>query len=195
MVAIAALIAAVALVAVPGSVGSRAPSEEPPVNLALFQAIEIAPSGAGPVTMTPILDAIHGSDGRLVDSSVLLEPPVAPPTQGRPVLDQPAAPLGVVVIPVWRYAPSVSFYGPGFYGHGTACGYAYTTSLMGVANRVLPCGTMVTFRNPANGRTITVPVVDRGPYVSGRAWDLTGAACTALGHCYTGGLYWKLSGG
>jgi rare lipoprotein A len=85
----------------------------------------------------------------------------------------------------------VSFYGPGFYGRRTACGHAYTTSIMGVAHRTLPCGTMVRFRNPANGRTITVPVIDRGPYVAGRQWDLSGGACRALGHCYTGPIYWR----
>jgi rare lipoprotein A len=95
------------------------------------------------------------------------------------------------VIPVWRYDPNVSFYGPGFYGRRTACGHAYTTSIMGVAHRTLPCGTMVRFRNPANGRVVTVPVIDRGPYVAGRQWDLSGAACRALGHCYTGPIYWR----
>jgi hypothetical protein len=92
----------------------------------------------------------------------------------------------------WHADYNVSFYGPGFYGHRTACGLKLTTTLIGVANRTLPCGTMVTFRNPANGRTVTAPVVDRGPYVSGRYWDLTGGLCTALGMCHTGTLQWHL---
>jgi rare lipoprotein A len=62
---------------------------------------------------------------------------------------------------------------------------------MGVAHRTLPCGTLITFRNPTNGRTFTVPVVDRGPYVSGRQWDLTGGLCIALDHCWTGSIEWK----
>lgn len=32
-----------------------------------------------------------------------------------------------------------------------------------------------------NGRQVTVPVIDRGPYVGGREWDLTGATARALG--------------
>ena len=104
-------------------------------------------------------------------------------------IDQPES--AAKVVPIWHYERSISFYGPGFYGHRTACGVAYTTDLMGVAHRSLPCGTLVTFRNPSNGLTITVPVVDRGPYVSGRNWDLTGAACIALHHCWTGAIYWK----
>jgi rare lipoprotein A (peptidoglycan hydrolase) len=67
-----------------------------------------------------------------------------------------------------------------------------TRGLIGVAHKTLPCGTRVTFRNPDNGRTVTALVVDRGPYVAGRQWDMTGGLCLALGHCYTGTILWKL---
>lgn len=87
---------------------------------------------------------------------------------------------------------NVSWYGPGFYGNRTACGYALTKGLKGVAHKSLPCGTQVTFRNPLNGRTFTVPVVDRGPYADGRQWDLTGGLCVALDHCYTGRIEYKI---
>ena len=85
---------------------------------------------------------------------------------------------------------NVSWYGPGFYGKRTACGYALTKTLLGVAHKTLPCGTKVTFS--WKGRTITVPVVDRGPYVSGRQWDLTGGLCVALRHCFTGPIYYRI---
>ena len=99
--------------------------------------------------------------------------------------------MGVVVLPTWHYDSNVSWYGPGFYGKRTACGHAYTEEIVGVAHRSLPCGTKVTFKNPANGKVITAPVIDRGPYVAGRQWDLSGGLCKALDHCYTGSLYWK----
>ena len=66
-----------------------------------------------------------------------------------------------------------SWYGPGFYGNRTACGRTFTSRLLGVAHRSLPCGYRVTLRY--RGRAITVPVVDRGPYVHGRDYDLTNA--------------------
>jgi rare lipoprotein A len=66
-----------------------------------------------------------------------------------------------------------------------------TKTLLGVANRTLPCGTLVSFKNLVNGKTITVAVVDRGPYVSGRQWDLTYAPCLAIDHCWTGSLFWR----
>jgi rare lipoprotein A len=61
-------------------------------------------------------------------------------------------------------------------GGNTACGYHVT---YGVANRTLPCGTKVTFSY--HGRTVTATVDDRGPYVSGREWDLNQNTASALG--------------
>lgn len=64
-------------------------------------------------------------------------------------------------------------------GGSLACGGLLTTSTMGVANKTLPCGTLVTLRY--DGRTVRVPVIDRGPYVAGREFDLTEATKNALG--------------
>ena len=94
------------------------------------------------------------------------------------------------IVEQWRVDPNISWYGPGFYGRRTACGLALTTSLIGVAHRTLPCGTRITFRY--RGRVVTAPVVDRGPYVPGRQWDMTGALCRALGHCFTGSIEYRI---
>jgi rare lipoprotein A (peptidoglycan hydrolase) len=72
-----------------------------------------------------------------------------------------------------------SMFGPGLFGRQTACGQSLTRSLVGVAHRSLPCGTRVTISY--QGRRITAPVVDRGPYHRGRKLDLTAAAATNLG--------------
>lgn len=72
-----------------------------------------------------------------------------------------------------------SWYGPGFYGNRTACGQTYSPEMVGVAHRTLPCGTLVTLSY--GGRSVTVPVIDRGPYVAGRALDLSNATRIALG--------------
>jgi hypothetical protein len=72
-----------------------------------------------------------------------------------------------------------TWYGPGFYGNTTACGQEMTPELMGVAHRTLPCGTQVTIYYA--GLTLTVPVVDRGPYHPEADWDLTAATARALG--------------
>jgi rare lipoprotein A (peptidoglycan hydrolase) len=72
-----------------------------------------------------------------------------------------------------------SYYGPGLYGNGVACGGTLTPDTLGVANKTLPCGTMVKIRY--HGHHITVPVIDRGPYVAGRDYDLTEATRNRLG--------------
>ena len=64
----------------------------------------------------------------------------------------------------WRNAPIVTWYGPGFYGNRTACGVRYTRTIVGVAHKTLPCGTLVRFR--WHGITAVAPVIDRGPYAS-----------------------------
>ena len=66
----------------------------------------------------------------------------------------------------------------GIYGGPLACGGTLGYSQLGVAHKTLPCGTKVTIRY--RGRQVTVPVIDRGPYVGGREWDLTGATARAL---------------
>ncbi len=87
----------------------------------------------------------------------------------------PDPPITGIVIASW--------YGPGFYGNRTACGQVYTPEIIGVAHRTLPCGTLVVIE--FRGRTMTVPVIDRGPYIAGRTLDLSNAtkiamACTDL---------------
>ncbi|TMG53933.1 MAG: hypothetical protein E6H89_04155 [Chloroflexi bacterium] len=72
-----------------------------------------------------------------------------------------------------------SYYGPGLYGNRTACGLTLTTTLQGVAHRTLPCGTLVHLRYGAN--EVTVPVVDRGPTILSREFDLTYATKITLG--------------
>ncbi len=71
-----------------------------------------------------------------------------------------------------------SWYGPGLYGNKTACGQTLRPETLGVAHRNLPCGTAVKF--VYHGRAVVTQVIDRGPYVKGRAWDLTAAVSEAL---------------
>jgi rare lipoprotein A len=72
-----------------------------------------------------------------------------------------------------------TLYGPGFWGHRTACGVTLRRRTVGVANRVLPCGTEVEVYY--KGSVMTVPVIDRGPYAHHANWDLTMATGRALG--------------
>lgn len=89
---------------------------------------------------------------------------------------------------VYRLAEA-SWYG----GEGSlACGGWLTSTTLGVANKTLPCGTKVIFMY--GNRAIEVPVIDRGPYIPGRVWDLTGATAEALHFPGLGPIKWRLAG-
>jgi len=85
-----------------------------------------------------------------------------------------------------------SWYGPGFYGRRTACGQTLTGGIKGVAHKTLPCGTSVVFRR--GDRTVTARVIDRGPYVGGRQWDLAPAIKRALGYSGDGPVWAAVDG-
>ena len=101
----------------------------------------------------------------------LVEPPPAPAP--------PVAVRGAAAAPSTQTTVKASWFGPGLWGNRTACGKTLTTGLAGVAHRTLACGSRVTLTY--RGATVTVPVVDRGPYVAGREFDLTYATRLALG--------------
>ncbi len=163
---------------------ARAPSAYVPLDAALFTPVGDLglPSADGPAA------AVSGPADPIVDGPF-------DDTALATVGPAPARPARIAQPPVgqasvgWR-TTEVSWYGPGFYGQRTACGEAMTQALVGVAHRSLPCGTLVTFR--WNGHTVRAPVVDRGPYVAGRLWDLTPGLCALLDHCYTGPITWRV---
>jgi hypothetical protein len=84
---------------------------------------------------------------------------------------------------IYRRA-AASWYGPGFYGRRLACGGRLQAGTLGVANKTLPCGTKVTLHY--HGRTVRVPVIDRGPYAGAREFDLTAATKAKLRFGSTG---------
>lgn len=77
-----------------------------------------------------------------------------------------------------------SWYGPGLYGNQLGCGGRLNPGTLGVAHKTLPCGARVTLRH--RGNVVRVRVIDRGPYVGGREFDLTAATKQALGFGSTG---------
>ena len=69
-------------------------------------------------------------------------------------------------------------------GRVGACGVRLRKPTIGLAHRTLPCGTRVEVTY--GGRTLTVPVIDRGPFVRGVSYDLTRAAADRLGFISAG---------
>ena len=79
---------------------------------------------------------------------------------------------------VYRHALA-SWYGPGLFGNKLGCGGRLQYGSIGVAHKTLPCGTKLTMRH--RGRVLRVRVIDRGPYVGAREYDLTAATARRLG--------------
>jgi hypothetical protein len=96
-----------------------------------------------------------------------------------PWTDEPKSGVQVSVASVFRD-----------YGLGLACGGLLGRTQLGVAHKTAPCGTLITFTY--NGRSLTVPVIDRGPFIAGREWDLTGFTADALGFPGLGRIAWAL---
>jgi rare lipoprotein A len=150
-----------------------------------------APPAAGTVSIerldelagwVPFASAAIAADGRFAGvwrpdrvGPVQLRAVAGAPTAGS-ADDDPSAPRLDVTV----YRPGIaSWYGSTSAGATTACGLPLERWTLGVAHRTLPCGTPVALYY--KGRTIVVPVIDRGPFLAGRSWDLTQAAHTALG--------------
>jgi rare lipoprotein A len=70
------------------------------------------------------------------------------------------------------------------YGYGggrTASGERMNPNAMTAAHRVRPFGSHVTVTSKSNGRSVTVRINDRGPFVKGRCIDLSTGAARVLG--------------
>jgi rare lipoprotein A len=66
-------------------------------------------------------------------------------------------------------------------GSRTASGARLNPGALTAAHRSLPFGSQVRVTNRSNGRSVTVTINDRGPFVRGRIIDVTPAAAHALG--------------
>lgn len=66
-------------------------------------------------------------------------------------------------------------------GHTTASGARYNPDGLTAAHRTLPFGTRVRVTHMGSGRTVNVTINDRGPFISGRAIDLSRGAARVIG--------------
>ncbi len=98
---------------------------------------------------------------------------------------QPAIPGAVGPYYVSRAAP----YAPTNAHQRTACGQAFTAKLQGIAHPTLPCGVKIyiLFR----GQAVLTEVVDRGPSVPGRDFDITKALADRIGLHGTQTIKWR----
>ena len=97
---------------------------------------------------------------------------------------RPTQPLGSAPIPAHPQTQQfgiASWYGPGFHGQPTASGEIYNQNALTAAHPTLPLGTRVEVTNLTNGKSVQVRITDRGPFIRGRAIDLSHGAARKLG--------------
>ena len=150
------LIAALALVALPGLAGSRAPRPVEPIPVSAFQSLSVPANDPRPALSIGPLDRAFVSEGVVTSADVFIEPGDAPDFAGpthRRVVDQPEPGSGTVQKP-----PKSTLTGAAtFYDHGTT------------AMR-LPRGTIVVICGA--GGCIERTVTDYGPQRQDRIVDL-----------------------
>jgi rare lipoprotein A len=73
-----------------------------------------------------------------------------------------------------------SWYGHPYHGRRAANGEVYDMNELTAAHRTLPLETVVEVLSKSNGKSVTVRVTDRGPFVEGRIIDLSLAAARRI---------------
>jgi rare lipoprotein A len=74
-----------------------------------------------------------------------------------------------------------SWYGVPYHGRQAADGEIYDMEMLVAAHRVMPFNTWLKITNLANNKSVSVRIIDRGPFVEGRIIDLSKAAARQIG--------------
>ena len=96
---------------------------------------------------------------------------ITPPKRSRPA-DNAA--------PIYAEEGNASWYGAPFHGRKASNGEIYDMNKLTAAHRTLPFDSMVRVTNLSNGKTTTVRITDRGPFVDNRIIDLSRAAAQEI---------------
>lgn len=144
------------------------PSLSRTTRVAIVATLAALPLGSALAETAPALHQIEVA-------AVETVPVVQPLPQAEPLPAQPA--------PATRAfgGGMASFYGAELHGRRTASGERFDMHDLTAAHRTLPFGTRVVVTNPANGRSVTVRINDRGPFHGNRVIDLSRAAASELG--------------
>lgn len=93
---------------------------------------------------------------------------------------------------IWSKDAVVSYYAEDFHGKKTSNGETYNMNALTCASKELPFDTKVKVTNLANGKSVTVRVNDRGPFVPDRELDMSKAAAIKLDMIKSGTAHVKI---
>jgi rare lipoprotein A len=131
-------------------------------------------AGRQPAPSPPATAPEGTVDSAKRDTSV---PPSSSPAPAHPKhakTPQAPAPVG------YTEEGNASWYGNPFHGRRASNGEVYDMYKLTAAHRTLPFETMVRVTNLNNGKTTTVRITDRGPFVDNRIIDLSQAAAREI---------------
>ncbi|MDG4794813.1 septal ring lytic transglycosylase RlpA family protein [Micromonospora sp. WMMD1082] len=129
-----------------------APTESPSASA--------TPSPTASATPSPTASRTAQAPSRSKERTASPTPkPTATKTTARPVVDTGSC--------------GASFY---WQGQMTANGETFNPEQLTAAHKTLPFNTKVRVTNPSNGKSVTVRINDRGPFIDGRCLDLSRAA-------------------
>ncbi|MFJ6196822.1 septal ring lytic transglycosylase RlpA family protein [Micromonospora sp. NPDC092111] len=181
---IAATAAVGVALAVGGTVGAvRLTSDETPaptiVDAVTPEATTDSPSPSP--SPSPTLAPSVSPSPTVTASPTVTRSQAASRSRPRTAAPKPSASTKKAVAPKRTVVDSGSC-GASFYDEGqlTANGETFDPDALTAAHKTLPFDTKVRVTNPANGRSVTVRINDRGPYIDGRCIDLSRAAFAAI---------------
>lgn len=105
------------------------------------------------------------------------------------VTAQTRSPSSSLPQPEGNYAALAGTIGSAAVGRRTACGEVIRADTEGVAHPTLPCGARIYV--VYHGKHVLTQVIDRGPYVPGREFDLTEALAARLGLQGVQTIHWS----
>lgn len=115
-----------------------------------------------------------------------------PVTEVTEVIDSVKPALNVT-FKFYKKKAHASYYAQKFHGKRTASGIRFDNNKYYAAHKKLPFGTKVKVTNEANGKSVIVEIIDRGPYSKVREIDLSKKAFMELvDNKNTGGVMVKL---
>jgi len=162
------------------SAAPTAPAENAPVPSAVARAapsIPVAVATESPLTTASIALTKPAPTRSLTPENLNMPRPVATITVIAPQPSEPSRRHGI------SHCTSGERIITAYYWEGkhTASGARFDPDGYTAAHRTLPFGTRLLVINPRNGKSVTVTVNDRGPFVRGVTLDISRGAAKAIG--------------
>jgi rare lipoprotein A len=142
---------------------------------------------------TPHEERIEPAPPQAVESAPIVppepakpeQPPLVSPPRRAPRTGRPYQACGKTYRPLlsasgYEEKGIASWYGPSFHGRHTSCGEVFDMYRLSAAHKLLPMHTKINVTNLENGKSLTLYVNDRGPFIPGRVLDLSYAAARSL---------------